>query len=83
MECVLSRVCLLATPWAVACQGPLPMEFSRREYWSGVPFPPPGGFLDLGIKLVSFGSPALAGGFFTTGATWEVPNKNKSSKINK
>jgi len=29
-------------PWTVACQAPLPMEFSTQEYWSGVPFPTPG-----------------------------------------
>ena len=31
-----------ATPWTVAHQAPLPMEFSRQEYWNGLPFPPPG-----------------------------------------
>ena len=40
--CALSRVQLFATPWTVACQIPLSMEFSRQEYWSGLPFPPPG-----------------------------------------
>ena len=34
----LSRVRLFATPWTVACQDPLSMEFSRQEYWSGLPF---------------------------------------------
>ena len=42
------------------------MEFSRQEYQSGFPFPSPGNLPDPGIKLVSLGSPALAGGFFTT-----------------
>ena len=32
----------LATPWAVACQAPLPVGFSGQEYWSGLPFPSPG-----------------------------------------
>ena len=32
------------TPWTVACQAPLSMEFSRQEYWSGLPFPSPGIF---------------------------------------
>ena len=43
-------VCLtLVTPWAVVCQVPLPMGVSR-EYWSGLPFPPPGDLPDPGIK---------------------------------
>ena len=37
--CALSRVQLFATPWAEARQDPLSMEFSRQEYWSGLPFP--------------------------------------------
>ena len=37
----LSRVLLFATPWTVAYQAPLSMEFSRQEYWSGVPLPSP------------------------------------------
>ena len=44
----------------------LSMEFSRQEYWSGLPFPSPGDLPDLGIKPVFLASPALAGGFFTT-----------------
>ena len=40
-EKVLSRARLLATPWAAAYQAPLSMEFSRQEYWSGVPLPSP------------------------------------------
>ena len=40
----------LVTPWTVACQAPLPMEFSRQEYWSGLPFPSPGDFPDPEIK---------------------------------
>jgi len=47
------------------------MEFSRREYWSGLPCPPPKDLLDSGIKLVS---PAMAGEFFTTSDTWEAQN---------
>ena len=38
---VFSCVRLFGTPWTVVCQAPLPMEFSRREYWSGLPLPPP------------------------------------------
>ena len=37
--CVLSHVQLFATPWTVACQAPLSMEFSRQEYWSGLSIP--------------------------------------------
>ena len=44
-------------------QVPLSMEFSRQEYWSELPFPPPGDLPDPRIKLVSLTSPALAGGF--------------------
>ena len=39
--CVLSLVQLFVTPWTVACQAPPSMGFSRQEYWSGLPFPPP------------------------------------------
>ena len=45
---------------------PLSMEFSRQEYWSGLPFLPPGHPADPGIELESPESPTLAGGFFTT-----------------
>ena len=44
------------TPWIVACQAPLPMGFSRKEYWSGLPFLSPG---DLPNPGVEYGSPAL------------------------
>ena len=53
---VLSRVQLFVTPWTVAHQAPPSMEFSRQEYWSGLPFPSPGDLPDPGIKP---GSPAL------------------------
>ena len=66
---------LFATLWTVAHQAPLSMKFSRQEYWSGLPFPPPGDLPDPGIEPASLISPALAGGFFTTSATWEVLNQ--------
>ena len=44
----------------------------QARYWSGVPRPPPGGLPDPRITPTSLMSPALAGGFFTTGATWEA-----------
>ena len=62
---VLGCVQLLATPWTIAHQAPLSMGFSRQEYWSGVPFPPPGDLPDPEIEPTSLKSPALAGGFFT------------------
>ena len=52
----LSRVRLFATPWTVSHQAPVFMEFSRQEYWSGLPFPSPGDLPDPGIEP---GSPAL------------------------
>ena len=60
------------TPWTVAHQAPLSMGFSRQECWSGLPCPPPGDLPDPGIEPVSLMSPALAGGSFTTSATWEA-----------
>ena len=47
--CVLSRAQLFVTPWTVACQAPLSVEFLRQEYWSELPYPPPGD-LGPGIK---------------------------------
>ena len=64
------RVCLscptLVTPWTVARQAPGTMEFSRQEYWSGLPFPIPGDLPNPGIEPTSLASPARAGGSFTT-----------------
>ena len=53
---MLSRGQLFATPWTVAHQAPLSMEFSSQEYWSGLPFPSPGDLPNPGIELRS---PAL------------------------
>ena len=67
------QVCLtLCDPVDVAHQAPLSMGFSRQEYRSGLSCPPPGDLPDPGIEPVSLTSPALAGGFFTTKATWEA-----------
>ena len=55
-----------ATPWVIAHQAPLSMEYSRQEYWSGLLFLPPWDLPDPGIKPKSLVSPALAGRFFTT-----------------
>ena len=51
-----SRVRLLVTPWTAAYEAPPPMEFSRQEFWSGLPFPSPGDLPDPGTEP---GSPAL------------------------
>ena len=53
---LLSRVRLFATPWTVAYQAPQSVEFSRQEYWSGLPFPSPGDLPNPGIESRS---PAL------------------------
>ena len=47
---------------------------SRQDYWSGLPFTSPENLPDGWIEPMSFMSPALAGGFFTTSTTWEVPD---------
>ena len=52
-------------------QAPLSIGFSRQESWRGLPCPPPGDLLDQEIEPMSVISSALAGGFFTTNATWE------------
>ena len=44
---------LFVTPWTVACQATRSMGFSRQEYWSGLPFPPPGDLPNPGIKSAS------------------------------
>ena len=69
---MLSCVWLFATPWTVSCQAPLSMEFPRQEYCSGLPFLSLGDLSNPGVKPASFRSPALAGGFFTTSATWGI-----------
>ena len=67
-----SRVQLCATLWTVAHLALLSMEFSRQENWSGLPFPPPGDLPGPEMELTCPMSPVLAGGFFTTSATWEA-----------
>ena len=68
-----SHVLLFVTLWTVAHQAPLSMGFSRQENWSGLPCSPPGDLSNQGIEPMSLTSPAWAGGFFTTSATWEAP----------
>ena len=67
-----SRVWLFVTLLTKARQAPLSMRLSRQENWSGFPCSPPGDLPDPGIEPPSLMSPALAGGFFTTGTTWEA-----------
>ena len=69
LACMPSHVWLFAIPWIVACQAPLSMGFSRQEYWSGLPCPPPGDIPNLGTEPKSLMSLAFAGGFCTTSAT--------------
>ena len=68
-----SHVQLFEIPWTVAHQAPLSMGFSRQDYWSGLPFPPPGDHPDPGIKPTSLMSPALTDGLFITSIIWEAP----------
>ena len=63
---LLSSVWLFVTPWTEALQGPLSVEFSRQEYRSRLPFPPPQDLPNPAIKPLSPVSHASAGGFFTT-----------------
>ena len=61
------------TPWIVACQALLSMEFSRQEYWNGLPFSTPGDLPDPGTEPTSLvASLVLAGRFFTFSATREA-----------
>ena len=57
-----SRVQLFATLWTTARQAPPSMGFSRQEYWTGLPCPPPGDLPNPGIEPVTLKSPALVGG---------------------
>ena len=72
-----SGVHLFATPWTVARQVPLSMEYSRQEYWSELPCPSPGELPHPGIEPASLESPALAGRFFTS---WGIRQAQGSSK---
>ena len=73
MRSHLSCLRLFATLWTVAHQAPLSMGLPRQEYWSGLPFPSAGDLPHPLIEPTSLTSPALAGEFFTTIATWEAP----------
>ena len=73
--CELSHVWLFATPETVALQPPPSMEFSRQEYWNGLPFPIPEDLPNPGIKPMSLESLALASIFFATAP----PGKSKAA----
>ena len=72
----LSSVWHFETPWTVASQDPLSMEFSRQECWSGLLFPPPEDLPDPGTEPRS---PALQEGYFTTRATREAQHMHYHS----
>ena len=85
-------LCSDAQSWPTLCdsmngtrQAPPPVGFSRQESWSGLPCPPPGDLPHRGIYPTSLISPELAGGFFTTSATWEalyvLLNNNKLDPV--
>ena len=76
----LSHAQLFVTPWIVAHQVPLSMEFSKQEYWSGLPFPTPGNLPNPGIKPTSPASPTLEGRFFTNSATLEILKKKTKAR---
>ena len=65
LVCVFSHVWLSDTPWTVASQASQSMGSTRQEYWSRLPFPPPGDLPDPGIEPTSLVSPASVGRFFT------------------
>ena len=69
MLSLFSHVRFFVILWTVAHQAPLSMGFSRQDYWSGLPCPPPGDLPDPGFTPASLMSPALAGRFFTTRAS--------------
>ena len=74
--CMLSRVRLRAIAWTVDRQAPLSMGSSRQEYWSGLPFPPPGDLADPGIQPAFLESSCIGRQtlffFFNHCATWEA-----------
>ena len=67
-----SPVQLFATLWTVTPQAPLSMGFSRKEYWNGLPCPPPGDLPNPRMDLESLMYPALADRVFTTSAIWQA-----------
>ena len=73
MHAKLLQLCpTLCDPWIIAHQDPLSMGFSKQEYWSGLPCPPPGDLPDPGTEPASPRSPVFAGRLFIRSATWET-----------
>ena len=70
---LLSRVQLFVTPWAAAYQAPLSMEFSRQEFWSGLPVPSSG---DLPHPGINPGSPTLQAEVFTNWAIRDASHRH-------
>ena len=71
MHAKLLQLCLtFCDSMDLTCQAPLSMGFSKQEFWSGLPCPPPSDLPNPGTEPV-LTSPALAGGFFTTSTTWK------------
>ena len=70
-----------ATLWTTAHQASLPTGLFRQEYRSGLPFPTPGDLPNLGIKLVSLASSALASGFFTNEPPGRPPKAHRVVKL--
>ena len=76
-----AQSCLpLVTPWTVAHHALLSIGFSRQEYWSGLPFPPPGDLPNPVIETTLPTSPALAGGFLTTVPSGKACKKPRETK---
>ena len=75
---LLSRFRLFATPWTIAYQAPPSVEFSRQEYWSGLPFPSPGDLPNTGIEP---GSPALQAGALPSAPSGKMLGHNQSLLI--
>ena len=74
-KCMPAQSCsTLCSPRA--CQAPLSKEFPRKEYWSRLPFPPPGNLPNPGIKAESLVSPALAGKFLSLCHLWSPVELN-------
>ena len=80
--CLVAHSCLTpCDPMHCSLPAPLSMGFSRQEYWSGLPCPPPGDLPNPGIKPASPISPALVGLFFTISATWEAQFNHQFSSV--
>ena len=79
--CVFSHIWLFATPWTVAHQVPLFMEFSRQEYWNGLLFPPLGDLPDSGIRTPVYFISCIGRQILYHCSTWEAHNKNNMCHV--